>query len=151
MKILDIYHPDVRTIHQDATIGEVVQRLIKENFNDYFVVNDGETLVGIISVQDIAGAIVPGEFQENTSMASAMYVQGFFAERAKELRDVKVRQLMRTSYLTVSPHDNVMAITADFLKNDLYIVPVLDQGKLIGVITRSEIKKTLGSAMELSE
>lgn len=45
--------------------------------------------------------------------------------------------------MTVSLHDNIMAITADFLKNDLYLVPVLENGQLVGVVTRTEIKKAL--------
>jgi predicted transcriptional regulator len=50
---------------------------------------------------------------------------------------------MRKEFVSVSLHDNIMAVTADFLKNDLYIVPVIDKGAIIGVVTRSEIKKAL--------
>ena len=42
-----------------------------------------------------------------------------------------------------------MAVTADFLKNDLYIVPVVEKGELLGVVTRSEIKKALAYGMRI--
>lgn len=56
---------------------------------------------------------------------------------------------MRRDFIQVSLEDNIMSITADFLKNDLYIVPVVEKGELIGIVTRSEIKKALAAAMEI--
>jgi len=76
-------------------------------------------------------------------MAAAMYKQGFFTEMCQQLKDKPVTEVMRKEFISVDLDDNIMAVTADFLKNDLYLVPVLQKGKLLGVITRTEIKKAL--------
>ena len=151
MLIKDIYHSHIRTIRMDKTIKEAVAELISTKYNAFIVVDNDENVVGVLSLQDIAGATVPPEFKNNVTMASAMYRQGFFQETCREIENLLVKDIMRTNFVSVSLHDNIMAITADFLKNDLYVVPVIERGKLLGIITRSEIKHAIGVAMGIQE
>ena len=149
MLVKDIYHPHPRTIKEDTTIKNALSLLIKNEYNSFIVVDKNEKVVGVLSLQDIAGATVPDEFKDNIQMASAMYRMGYFSERSQEIKDKKVKDIMRRNFVWVDLETNIMAITADFLKNDLYIVPVIEKNKLIGIITRSEIKKALAVAMGL--
>lgn len=149
MLIAEIYHKNPVTINENESIKTALQKLIEQRFNDYIVVNDKDVMVGILSLQDIAGATVPKQFRDNIRIASAMYRKGFFKERCELIKDRKVKDLMRRDFIQVSLEDNIMSITADFLKNDLYIVPVVEKGELIGIVTRSEIKKALAAAMEI--
>lgn len=148
MLISDLYHKNPRVISHTASILEVMLELVKDEINGLIVV-DGDTVKGVISLQDIAAATVPKQFQNNIHMAAAMYRRGFFSENAQAIKDKPVTKIMRKSFVSVSLHDNIMAITADFLKNDLYIVPVIEKEKLIGIVTRTEIKKALAYGMRL--
>ena len=149
MLIKDVYHPHPRIINENLTIKEAVRLFVEQEFNGFIVVNNNEKVVGILSLQDIAAATVPQEFKNNINMASAMYRQGFFHEMCNEIKDKKIKEIMRKEFVKVSLHDNIMAITADFLKNDLYIVPVVEDDKLVGIITRSEIKKAIARSMQV--
>jgi predicted transcriptional regulator len=112
------------------------------------VIDDNDKVVGVLSVQDIAGSVIPKSFQENTSMASAMFKEGFFQEQCDTIKKKQVKDLMRTEFIRVTLESSLMEVCADFLKNDLYIVPVFDDKKhIIGIITRSEIKKIMYKCM----
>jgi predicted transcriptional regulator len=143
MLIADIYRPHPKTFGFTATVFAALQELDKDEVNALIILNDRKKVVGVLSLQDVAAATVPRQFKKNTFMAAAMYKRGFFTEMCQELKDLPVSAVMRKEFMTVSLHDNIMAITADFLKNDLYIVPVIEKGELVGVVTRSEIKKAL--------
>jgi CBS domain-containing protein len=143
MLIHEIFHPHVKTIHPDMKLGEVVKRMEADQVNGYVVQTDSGRIVGILSLQDIAGAIVPKEFRDNIGMAEAMYKRGYFHDACKLWKQVEVRKVMRKDFLTVSMDTNILAVMADFLNGDLYIVPVVDHGKLVGIITRSEIRAAL--------
>lgn len=143
MLIADIYHKHPKTLSPHATVFEAVQELLKDEVNGFIIVNEKEKVVGVLSLQDIAGATVPRQFRKNTRMAAAMYRRGFFTDVCQQLKDKHVSSIMRKDFIAVDLDDNIMAVTADFLKNDLYIVPVIKDGKLIGIITRTEIKKAL--------
>lgn len=149
--IASIYNSKPKTIDIGKTVREAIDMMDDEFQNGRVVISGKDTLEGVLSVQDIAAAIIPTEFKENPFIAKAMYVKGYFHERCNEIRDKKVSEIMRTDFTTVSLQDNIMAIMADFLVNDLYIVPVVDGKKLIGVITRTEIKKALSEGMELNK
>lgn len=147
MLISEVYHPHAKTLQTTATVHEAVEEFIKDEINALVIVDGNKKVVGVLSLQDVAAATVPSQFRKNVRMAAAMYKPGFFTEMCQQLKDVKVSQVMRKGFVSVDLSDNIMAITADFLKNDLYIVPVIEKGKLLGVVTRTEIKKALHYGM----
>jgi len=147
MLISEIYHPDPVTINSEESIENAIKRMFDQVYNGFVVCDGTGQVVGVLSLQDIAAATIPPEFQHNTNLSIAMYKKGFFQERCIEIKQKKVKDLMRTDYIEVTFETNIMAITADFLKNDLYIVPVFNQKKLVGIITRTEIKKALARGM----
>lgn len=147
MLISEIYHPHPKTLRSDTTIGEAVDELMKDELNALVVVDAKGKVIGVLSLQDIAAATIPRQFRKNVRMAAAMYKRGFFTEMCQQLKDQPVTLVMRKEYIWVDFHDNIMAVVADFLKNDLYLVPVIEKGKLVGVITRTEIKKALHYGM----
>ena len=143
MLISEIYRQNPKTVAHTASVKEVVEEMVSSRVNAFIVVDAKGKPVGIVSLQDIAAATIPRQFKRNIRMAAAMFVKGFFTEMCHELRGQPVTRVMRTDYVSVTLDDNIMAVTADFLKNDLYIVPVIHEEKVVGVITRSEIKKAL--------
>jgi CBS domain-containing protein len=145
--IKDIYHKHPKTISSETTVVEAVELLIKERVNGLVVVDKDGRVKGIVSLQDIAAATIPRQFKQNIKMAAAMYKVGFFTEMCQQIKNKPVTAVMRKEFVSVTVKDNIMAVTADFLKNDLYIVPVIEEKKLIGIVTRSEIKKAIAYGM----
>lgn len=150
MLIGDIYHPHPQTIYDQTTIVAALKELIRDDVNGLIVLNNSKKVVGVLSLQDIAAATVPRQFRKNIGMAAAMYRKGFFTEMCQSIKDKTVKEIMRKDFVSVTLEDNIMAITADFLKNDLYIVPVMKDKKLVGVVTRTEIKAALAYGMGLT-
>ncbi len=151
MFIRDIYHKDPIVIYETDLIKDAVRMMNDHEFNGFVVLDTSRRVVGVLSLQDIAGATIPLEFRNNIQMAIAMYRKGFFEEMCKSIAAKMVKEIMREDFISVSFSTNIMAITADFLHNDLYIVPVIEKGELVGVVTRSQIKKAISHAMELDK
>lgn len=143
MLISEIYRPNPITVTGSVTAREALGILIKNKFNGLVVVDSHNKVLGVLSLQDIAAATVPSQFKKNIRMAAAMYKRGFFTEMCQQIKDMPVSKIMRKDFVSVTLSENIMAVTADFLKNDLYIVPVVEKKELVGIITRSEIKKAL--------
>lgn len=151
MLISEIYHPNPTTFPDSGTVKEALQILVTKRINALIVVNSSNTVVGVLSLPDIASATIPPQFRKNIRMAAAMYKKGFFTQMCQEIQNISVKKIMRKNYVSVSLHDNIMAVTADFLYNDLYVVPVIEKKELIGIVTRSEIKKALLYGMRETE
>ncbi len=149
MLIKDFYHRLPHTIRPEEKIGKALQHLLDQEHNGFIVVDKQKRVLGILSIQDIAAAAIPEEFRQNVGMAKAMYRKGYFHEACKELSHQLVKDVMRKKFISVTLTDNIMAIIADFLENDLYVVPVIEDKKLIGVVTRTEVKMALAKGMNL--
>lgn len=148
MLIREVYRHRPKTVTPAMSIRDVLKRMLRQDVNGYIVVKE-RRVVGVISLQDIAAMIVPEEFRENLGMAMALYKHGFFHDQCVEIGKRKVADIMRRTFLTVDLHTNMMAVMTDFLNNDLYIVPVVEKGRLIGVVTRSEVKRAIATGMRL--
>ena len=149
MLISEIYHHQPWTISPDKTIKEAVRELVQDDCNGLVVVDGQNNVLGVLALQDIAAATIPPEFRENISLAAAMFKRGFFQEMCAGLAEQPVSEVMRSDFVAVDLETNIMAVTADFLENDLYLVPVVDNKKLIGVVSRTDIKRALASCMGL--
>lgn len=143
MLISEIFNKTPITFSDTGTVLDALETLIKKKINALVILNASNKVVGVLSLQDIAAATVPPQFRKNIRMAAAMYKKGFFTEMCQSIKDKSVKQIMRKNFVKVSLNDNIMAVTADFLYNDLYVVPVIEKGELAGIVTRSEIKKAL--------
>lgn len=149
MLVADIYRTHPISIAEKTTVKEALSKLVHEHYNGLLVVDTNNVLVGILSLQDIAAAIVPPEMQENATLAEAMYKPNFFKEQCKAIENKPIKAVMRKDFIQVSPETSVMAVAADFLQHDLYIVPVVDKEELVGIVTRTEIKKALAAGMDI--
>jgi acetoin utilization protein AcuB len=135
------------TILEHSTVHEALKKMHQEDCNSLCVLSESGHLEGIITLQDIAGAAVPPEFVENSNMSEAMYKQGFFTEQCRNLAAKPIRSVMRKEFITVTPETHIMTIMADFLNNDLYNVPVVEDDQLVGVMTRTDIRDALLKGM----
>lgn len=150
MKIGAIYNKKHYAVPLGTTVQEALKTLISNDANGLLIVDGQNNLVGVLSLQDIASAIIPYEMREHLNLVSSMYKSDFFYDQCDNLKHRKVEEIMRVEIIKVTLESNIMEIIADFLKNDLYIVPVYAANKLVGVITRTEIRKALADAMHIT-
>lgn len=149
MRIADIYQKEGITISKNLSVHQALLKMLQEKHNSFVVLNEHNDVVGVLTLQDIAAATVPQQFRENINMAHALYHENFFEEQCESIKNKSVQEIMRTDFTSVTRQTNIMAIMADFLKNDLYLVPVIEEGKLIGLVTRSDIKCALAQTMNI--
>ncbi|HZA64798.1 MAG TPA: CBS domain-containing protein [Nitrososphaeraceae archaeon] len=120
MNALDVMSVDVVAAKENATVIEIATRLVLGAFNGVPIINDSGSVTGIITAIDILRAIRDG----------------------KSLDSILVRDLM-TPNPSVVKQDTAIEQVIDVMdKKGIEMVPVVeDDGRLIGVISRSDILK----------
>jgi predicted transcriptional regulator len=147
MLVKDIYRKNPVSMKENATVKDAIALFLERKSNGVLVTDHNNHLVGVLSLQDIVSAIVPVEMKENSNLANSMYKESFFKDATQEIANKPVKDVMRKDFFKASLETNVMEIAADFLVNDLYIVPVLEGKELIGVVSRSELKYAIAEAL----
>lgn len=114
------------TVGPDNTIPEAVALMIENNIRHLPVVDNGR-VVGVLSKGDIDAA---GPSRATTFSAG---------EVAYLLNKLKVSKVMTRNPLTIAP-DALLEEAALLMRNNkIEMLPVVDHGRLVGVITESAI------------
>ena len=120
LKLLDIkelFETDFITIHREQNLGDLVKIIAESDRNIFPVVGENDQLVGIVTMSDIRKIIFKPELYES----------------------VLVKDIMFVTDITVEPNERMSEIVLKFQNSGIYNIPVVDNGKYIGFISRANI------------
>lgn len=110
----------VLTIDPDATVGDAAGVMSANRVGALLVVEDGGRVAGVFSERDI--------------------VRGMAANTGG-VHSMQVRDLMSRNVLTCSPEDSLEHIMGMMTNHRVRHLPVMEQGKLVGIITIGDVVK----------
>ncbi len=117
----------VHTIAPDATVFEAVSLMALKNIGALLVVQ-GERVVGIVSERDYARKI---------------------ALMARSSRDTPLRDIMSSPVMVVQPRQTSEECMALMTENRLRHLPVMEEGRLIGLVSIGDLVKNIISEQKL--
>ena len=145
----DIMQAEVVTIGPDATVRELADLLATRKISGVPVVDGEGTVVGVVTEGDIvlqdAGLHFPHYIQ---FLDSTNYLESVskFEERFRRTFGTKVADIMSAEVVTVAPDASVYDVATMMADRDVNRVPVLELGRLVGIITRADVVKAIASA-----
>lgn len=150
-KARDIMTRDVVTVYPDTEIIQAAKLMLDNHFGGLPVVDRDGKLIGIICQSDLMAQQkkipLPSFFVLLDSTFSFASQKNIEAEVAK-MAAFKVSQAMTPDPITVDPETALEEIATLMVKYDIHTVPVLDQGRLAGIIGKEDILRTLMPAQE---
>jgi Zn-dependent protease len=121
VNIDEIMNPNVVSITSDITINEAIDNYFYKYKHGGFPVLDGDELKGIITVDDIK-KIPKGEY-------SKTYVKDVMTKSEK--------------LIVIGKKDSAMEAMLKFSKHNVGRFPVLEENKLVGILTRSDLMRAI--------
>jgi CBS domain-containing protein len=108
---------EISSVAPGATVHEAIALMAAKNVGAVLVISEGN-LAGIISIRDFGRKVV---------------LEG------KSARDVRVQEIMTTSLITVTPETTVLDAMALMTRHHIRHLPVLEQGKLDGIVSMADL------------
>lgn len=145
MKVSEIMRKNVITCEEDTPVKEVAKLLIENNLTGIPVVK-GKEIVGIVTEADLimqrAKLHMPSYIQ---LLNSFLYLEdpGEVEEELKKILATKASELMTTVVVTVDPDYSVEDIASLIEEEHINPVPVVRDGRLLGIVSRADIVKLL--------
>ncbi|PZU99611.1 MAG: poly(A) polymerase [Leptolyngbya sp.] len=115
----DLMSSPVRTIRPDTTIHEAQRILLRYGHSGLSVVDEGDRLIGVISRRDLDLALHHG------------------------FSHAPVKGYMATTLKTITPDTPLTDIEHLMVTYDIGRLPVLHQGALVGIVTRTDLLRHL--------
>ncbi|HEY8460036.1 MAG TPA: universal stress protein, partial [Blastocatellia bacterium] len=148
VKVSDVMTKNVIAVHADATVQEIA-RLLKENRIGGVPVIDAEgKVIGMVNEGDLF--LKEKMFPYGSTGAPALFDQYVEPENIIDIyqaaRRLTAADVMNKPVVTVDPQDHVGQVAETMMRNGLRRVPVTQDGKLAGIISRSDIIHLLASS-----
>ncbi|MDD4169613.1 MAG: CBS domain-containing protein [Desulfotomaculaceae bacterium] len=142
----EIMNTKVIILQENDTIEEIAEILVKNNISGAPVVNHDGEIVGIVTEEDLlhqeTNPRTPGFLN---ILGAFIYINGIerYREDFKKLAATKAQEIMTTEVITVNADTDIKRVATLMVENDINRVPVVENKKIIGIISRADIVKTL--------
>jgi len=146
MQARDIMNKNVITVQEDSSIEEAAGILTEYKISGAPVVNKQGKIVGMVT----EGALLHRETNPRTPaflniLGAFIYVRGIerYREDFKKLAATSTSEIMTTDVITASGDMEIEDVAALMVEHGIKRVPVVENGNIIGIISRADIIKTL--------
>lgn len=117
--VRDIMSRDCYRVSPDTSITTLAQGLALHRLPGAPVVDKADRLIGFISEQDVIGKVLDSIYNDGEAPL--------------------VKELMKESVLSVMPTKSITDLAQEMLGAKPKIYPVVEQNRLVGIVTRRDI------------
>jgi len=146
MKTRDVMSKDVKTVTAETTVKEAAQLMTEGDVGALPVVDDAGKLVGMVTESDLIMQDVKVHFPTYFQLLDGFVYLGSISKFENQLKRAvaaKVGDVMATDLATVTADTDVEDVATMMVDRDVSRIPVLGDGKLVGIITKHDIVRAM--------
>lgn len=149
MKVKDIMTEKVITVSPETSVKEIADILLKKKIGGVPVL-DGEKLVGIVTEEDLIMKNVKLHFPTYIQLLDAVIYLESLKKYEEELRKAvgaTAQDVMTRDLVTISPEADIEEAATLMIERNISRLPVVENDKLVGIITRRDILKAISKEL----
>lgn len=148
MRVSAIMTTKVITVKPDTKVQEVARLLAENRIRSVPVIDDTNRVVGVITASDLF-------LKEKGIPFSAIKLPVMFKKWADPARLVEIieearyhsaKDVMTEEVVTVSPDETIGHAALLMARHDLSAIPVVQEGKLAGLISRTDLIRLIADS-----
>ena len=143
MKASDLMTSLVVTVRADATIEYAAQLMLQYRISGLPVTDSDGAVLGIITESDLLRRAETGTENRHDRWASLLIGPGRLAREYVRTHGRKVAEVMTERVFIVTPETPLADLVALMETKHVKRVPVVDQGRLVGIVSRADVMATL--------
>jgi CBS-domain-containing membrane protein len=146
LRARDIMKREVITVSPQTKTVEAANVMLENRINGLPVVDDQGCVKGILCQSDLIAQ------QEEIRLPSFFtLLDGFipltsykhFEKEVQKIAAVTVEQAMTPNPITVEPETTLTELATLMVNKNIHTLPVVDKGKLVGIIGKEDVLRTL--------
>jgi CBS domain-containing protein len=148
MKAREIMTMEVVSVSPDASIVEAVRLMLHNRISGLPVVDRQGMLVGVISEGDFLRRVETGTHRKRARWIEFFMGPGDFADEYVQTHSRKVADVMTSTPITITEDTRLDDIVSLMEKSNVKRLPVLQQGRVVGIVSRANLLHALASVVE---
>ena len=151
MKVREIMSQPVITVKEETRLDEVAQLMLEKGIGGVLVIDKAGVLTGIVTESDFTAK---EKYVPFSIMRFPQLFGSWLGDDAEELyasaRNTAAREVMSTQVVTVNENDSIEKVLELILKHDVNRIPVVRDGKPVGIVARRDLLKVMRSQPALA-
>jgi CBS-domain-containing membrane protein len=146
MQAKDITTGNVITVSEDTPVHEIVSLLLKYRISAVPVIDGAQKVVGIVS----EGDLLRGEGTSRARVRHPWWLEAVFVGQTvayDKVRGARAGAVMTRNVITVDEETPLNEIAELLERHHIKRVPVLKDGKLVGIVSRANLLHGLASTI----
>jgi len=145
MLVKDIMTKNVITVSPDLDIYKLAQLLIDKNISGAPVVDKDKRLLGIVKEEGVIFKDKKVHLPTFISLSVGFLALGThrYNEEIKKIAASKVSEIMEKDIVTIPVDMKIEDVATLMLEKEAYYLPVLEDKKLAGVVTKRDIVRAI--------
>jgi CBS domain-containing protein len=147
----DIMTKDVITVKPDTSIEELASLLVEHQISGAPVVDESGNLYGIVTENDLISRSKRLHIPTVVSfLDAAIYLESSkkFEQEVKRLTATKVGEICTRKVVTIPEDTSIMDIATTMDEKKVYLLPVVRNGKVLGIVGKRDMVKAAARQME---
>jgi CBS domain-containing protein len=145
MKAADVMVANVITVGPDASVQDVARILLNARISGVPVVGPNGELIGIVSEGDLMRRVEAGTGRRRPWWLALLTGKEVLAAEFIKEHSRKVADVMSREVITAAPETPLSEIANLLEKNAIKRVPIVDKGKLVGIVSRANLLQALAT------
>jgi len=148
MRAADVMTSDVITVYADTSVQALATLLAERGISGAPVVDSGGHLIGIISEGDLLHRAEIGTARRHRERRRSWWLDHFASDLAREYvksHGRTVKDIMTRDVVTVTEDTDLADVAALLEARRIKRVPVMRDGKIVGIISRANIVRAVGA------
>ena len=146
LKVKDIMTREVKTVSPETEITQAARLLLSERINGVPVVNKTGELVGILCQSDLIAQQksipIPSLFTLLDGYIPLNLLNRMDRE-VEKIMAIKVENAMTPNPITVTSDTDIEKVAGLMVGKNYHTLPVVDGGKLVGIVGKEDVLRTL--------
>ena len=146
MKAMDVMVRDVVTVKPDDDVALAVRLLAEHDVSALPVVDDDDNVIGVISEADLLHREEIGTEKQRPRWLEAVTPASTLAGEFAKSHGRRVEEVMSTDVVSASEDTPLADIATLLERHRIKRLPILRAGKLVGIVSRSNLIQALASS-----
>jgi CBS domain-containing protein len=146
MKAADVMIRDVIVVKPDDEMDEAIKLLGDYDISALPVIDDDGKLVGVLSEADLLHRAEIGTEKQHPWWLEAVMPASKLADEFAKSHGRRVDEIMTTELVTATPDATLGEIAMLLERHRIKRVPILEDGELVGIVSRSNLIQALASS-----
>ncbi len=146
LKVKDIMTKELITVSPDTEIVQATKLLLENRINGIPVTDETGKLVGILCQSDLISQQkklpIPSFFTFLDGLITLTSMKQI-EKQVQKIAAITVGQAMTPNPVTVRTDTDIEKVAALMVDKNFHTLPVVDEGKLVGIVGKKDILKTL--------